>query len=177
VRWDALDDSETQKLALAQALVPVTARLGWTHAALASAAQSACGDAEAWRALFPRGARDAVWFISEVSDASMRQPFEKRPAVAVADVIRERLEQNAALKPFVFRVMLFDLCRPFQAVARMQRTAHQMRSCLVDGTRAPGATALNWAYTLIVVVWLCDCTRDNRLTLRLNGWMMRAIGG
>lgn len=172
MRWDVVA-ADAEKLALAQALVPLSTKRGWNVATLRSAA----ANSEAWRHHFPRGAIDAIWFISEVSDASMSVAFEGRPASRVADVISERLEQNGNLKPFVFRVMLFDMLHPFQAVARMQRTAQIMRRCLVPSARKPGTTLLNWAYTFIVFVWLCDRTRGDALTMRLNQWLMRCIGG
>lgn len=176
MRWDVLA-ADPEKLALAQALVPVTAKRGWSAATLNSAGVTAGYNADALRRHFPRGARDAIWFISEVSDASMAAVFESAPASSVADVISDRLKQNSDLKPFVFRVMLFDMLHPFQAVERMQRTAHVMRQCLAPEARAPGTTLLNWTYTFVVFVWLCDRTRDDALTMRLNRWLMRAIGG
>ncbi|MCX7358736.1 MAG: hypothetical protein NT015_11450 [Alphaproteobacteria bacterium] len=176
MRWDVLA-TDSEKLALAQALVPISAKRGWGATTLGSAAESAFGDAEAWRRCFPRGAIDAIWFISEASDESMAAAFESRPASRVADVISERLQQNSELKPFVFRVMVFDVLHPFQAIARMQRTAQVMRHCLAPGAKVPGTTLLNWTYTFIVFVWLCDRTRGDALTMRLNQWLMRCIGG
>ena len=177
VRWDVLEHAHPEKVAIARALVPITARRGWTRASLREAARLVCGDAEAWRRHFPRGARDAVWCISEASDASMAAAFGERRADAVAAVIQERFEQNASLKPFVFRVMLFDFLRPVQAVRRMQRTAHAMRACLRDGARAPDTTPLNWAYTLVVFFWLFDRSPQDVATFRLNRRLMRVIGG
>lgn len=176
MRWEVLT-ADAEKRALAQALVAISAKRGWGVAVLRSAAASTCADAEAWRRHFPRGSVDAIWFISEVSDASMALAFDGRPASCVANVIGERLEQNSDLKPFVFRVMVFDMLHPFQAVARMQRTAQVMRRCLAPAAKAPGTTPLNWTYTFIVFVWLCDGTRDDALTMRLNRWLMRCIGG
>lgn len=176
MRWDVLA-ADSEKLALARALVPLSAERGWGASTLRSAADAACGDAAAWRRHFPRGARNAIWFISELSDASMAAAFEGRSASRVADVIWERLQQNSDLKPFVFRVMLFDMLHPFQAVARMQRTALAMRRCLAPGARAPGTTLLNWTYTFVVFVWLCDRTPGNALTMRVNQCLMRWIGG
>jgi|CXWL01.1.fsa_nt_gi hypothetical protein len=176
MQWDVLA-ADAEKVALAQALVPVSAKRGWGASTLRLAAAPIFDDSEAWRRHFPRGARDAIWFISEVSDSSMRAAFECHPAADIADVIRERLEQNSDLKAFVFRVMLFDVTHPFQAVARMQRTALAMRQCLAAGAKTPGATVLNWTYTCIVFVWLCDRTRGDALTMHLNQWLMRRIGG
>lgn len=176
MRWDVLA-ADAEKVALARALAAISAHHGWGAETLHSAAKAACGDTEAWRRRFPGGSRDAIWFISELSDASMAAAFENAPARRVADVIWERLSQSSDLKPFVFRVMLFDMLHPLQAVARMQRTAHVMRSCLAPSAKAPATTLLNWTYTFIVFVWLCDRTRSDALTLRLNQWLMRLIGG
>ncbi|MEQ1489660.1 MAG: hypothetical protein ABL932_03830 [Terricaulis sp.] len=176
MRWDELT-ADPAKLTLAQALVPLSARRGWNTDTLRLAANSACGAAEAWRLHFPRGARDAIWFISEISDASMAAVFEISPASNIAEVIGERLQQNSELKPFVFRVMSFDMLHPFQAITRMQRTAHVMRHCLAPDAKAPGTTLLNWTYTFVVFVWLCDRTRGGALTMRLNRFLMRCIGG
>lgn len=176
MRWDVLD-ADAEKIALARALVPISTRRGWGAATLRAAASAVCNDAEAWRRHFRRGARDAIWFISELSDASMAAAFENSPALRIAYVIWERLEQNSDLKPFVLRVMLFDMLHPFQAVARMQRTARVMRNCLAPSANAPATTLLNWTYTFIVFVWLCDRTHGDALTLRLNQWLMRQIGG
>jgi hypothetical protein len=57
----------------------------------------------------PRGSRNAIWFISEVSDASMAFPFVDSPAPSILPVIITRLDQNDHLKPFVCKVMLFDV--------------------------------------------------------------------
>lgn len=176
MRWDVVT-AVREKLALAEAIVPISARQGWSVSTLRSASAVVCNDQEAWRRHFPRGAADVIWFISEVSDASMATAFEGRLASRIADVIWERLQQNTELKPFVFRVMLFDMLRPFQAVARMQRTAQVMRRCLAPGAKTPNTTPLNWTYTFIVFVWLCDRTRGDALTMRLNRWLMRVIGG
>ena len=176
MRWDVLA-AAPEKLALAEALVPISSEQGWGASALRAAASAVCDDQEAWRRHFPRGASDVIWFISEVSDASMVAAFEGHPASRIADVIWERLQQNTELKPFVFRVMLFDMLRPFQAVARMQRTAQIMRRCLASGAKTSNTTLLNWTYTFIVFVWVCDRTRGDALTMRLNRWLMRVIGG
>lgn len=176
MRWDVLA-ADAEKVALAQALVSESAKRGWGASTLRLAAAATCGDSAAWCRHFPQGARDAIWFISAVSDASMRASFEGRPASRVAEVIWERLEQNSDLKPFVFRVMLFDMLHPVQAVTRMQRTARLMRQCLGTGAKAPGTTLLNWTYTFIVFVWLSDRTRGDTLTMRLNQWLMGLIGG
>jgi hypothetical protein len=176
MRWD-VTITDPVKLALAQTLTTTTARRGWNTAALREAASVVCGNAEAWRHHFPRGARDVIWFISEVSDASMAVAFENSPAPVMAQVIRERLQQNSDLKRFVFRVMLFDILHPFQAIARMQRTAHRMRGCLAPAAKMPSATLLNWTYTLIVFAWLSDRTHENALTMWLNRRLISLIGG
>lgn len=175
MRWDVFT-ADPAKLALAQALTQIAAQRGWGLTALREAAALACGDAEAWRLHFPRGARDAIWFISEVSDASMVASFAEKPAPNVAQVIRERLRQNSDLKRFVFRVMLFDILHPLQAIARMQRTARVMRHC-GSGARMPNTTLLNWTYTFIVFVWLADRSREDTLTMALNRRLMSLIGG
>jgi hypothetical protein len=134
MRWDVLD-APPEKIALARELVRVCSSAQWGHAALRAGWEVAFHDPQRWRLVFPTGSRDAIWFISEVSDASMRAAFENAPARSMSEVILERLSQNTTLKPFVRRVMLFDLLHPFQALARMQRTSRAMFACLMPDAR------------------------------------------
>lgn len=172
MRWDGLP-APVEKVMLAQALVQVTSRRLWGEGALREASLRAFSDAGRWRTVFPGRSREAIWFISEVSDASMRVAFEAAPAVRMEMVITERLAQNADLKAFVRRVMLFDFTHPVQALARMQRTAEVMLACV----RAPRrrVTALNLAYTLVVFVWLFDPSRDSVFTRTCTRVLMRLI--
>jgi hypothetical protein len=178
MRWDVVSAPD-EKVALARELVRVTPQLGWKRRALREASLVVSGDAGRWRHCFPKGARDAIWFISEVSDASMASAFDETPAHSMANVIAERLLQNADLKPFVRKVMLFDLGHPIQAVARMQRTAHVMVRCLSPERRrtswAACLLALNLAYTAIVFVWLSDDTLGSARTRRLTNGLMRML--
>jgi hypothetical protein len=158
VRWDVVA-VDPEKAALAQRLVDVSAQNGWNVRSLREASLSVMNDAEGWRRHFPKGSRDAIWFVSEVSDASMKAAFERVPAGGMTEVITERLAQNSELKRFVRRVMLFDLAHPIQALKRMQRTARVMVECLAPERRVSGCarvSALNVAYTLVVFVWLFD---------------------
>ncbi|WP_395646818.1 hypothetical protein [Terricaulis sp.] len=173
MRWDALS-APAEKIALAQALVQVTSRRLWGESALREGAMQTFHDRDRWRSVFPERSREAIWFISEVSDASMRAAFDAAPAAGMEQVIAERLAQNADLKPFVRRVMLFDVTHPMQALGRMQRTAGVMLACV----RAPRrrVTALNLAYTLIVFVWLLDFSRSGAVTRPATRTLMRLIG-
>jgi hypothetical protein len=177
MRWDVLD-APPEKIALARELVRVCSVSGWGRAALRAGSEVALQDPERWRLLFPAGSRDAIWFISEVSDASMRAAFEDAPARTMTEVILERLSQNTALKPFVRRVMMFDLLHPFQALARMQRTSRAMFACLMPSpSRVTGApvTMLNLAYTAIVFAWLFDPKGEGGLTRNLTARLMAAL--
>ena len=178
MRWDALA-ANADRVRLARALVEVTAQCGWSKRALRQASQNVAGEPEFWRRVFPSGSRDAIWFISEVSDASMRAAFDTVPAEGMSDVIAERFAQNADLKPFVRRVMFYDLLHPVQALARMQRTARVMIQYVEpERQRAMGAavTALNLGYTFIVFVWLRDSSQTQAMTGRATLRVMRLLG-
>jgi ubiquinone biosynthesis protein COQ9 len=173
--WNAVaDDPDRQKLA--RTLVDLTPRTGWSQNALNQASAQAFGDTQAWKAIFPGGSRDAIWHISLVSDASMRGAFP-RPASSMSAVIDERLAQNADLKPFVRRVMFFDMLHPFQALARMQRTAAAMFDCSPSGSHSAAArVALNISYTAIVCLWLFDRSDGGARTARFTRTVLRSIG-
>ena len=129
-----------------------------------------------WRAHFPRGPTDALWFISAASDASMRAAFVDQPAADMATVIGERFEQNRDLKPFVRRVMDYDVLHPIQALHRMQRTAAVMFDCLPPGRRAStgfGRARLNLIYTGLVLLWLLDRSPNDRRTFVVTRLAMR----
>ncbi len=176
--WNAIeDDPERRRLAIA--LADLTPGLGWGRGTLALASRQAFSDADAWKRIFPRGARDAIWHISRISDASMVQALAAAPAASLCAVIGERLDQNAHMKSFVRRVMLFDMLHPFQALARMQRTARAMMACLPPQARQTSAFALmllNLAYTGIVFVWLFDRTSGNARTRTVTKRAMGVIG-
>lgn len=175
MRWDVVP-ADARKMELSRALVDTSARRGWHAGCLEEASLSAIGDANGWRRFFPKGSRDAIWFISEVSDASMKAAFDAVPAADMTEVIMERFAQNDDLKPFVRRVMFFDLAHPFQALARMQRTARVMVDCLAPARRDVGNAniwALNAAYTLTVFVWLFDKSVDQAPTRNVAAALMR----
>jgi hypothetical protein len=174
MRWDVLS-AEPQKIELARALVSLSARRGWSSAVMAEAACNLCGDPEAWRRHFPHGPRDALWFISEMSDESMRIAFAQAPASSMAAVIDERLAQNRALKPFVRMVMAYDVRHPVQAIRRMQRTARVMEQCTGLRIGAARLTMLNHAYTAIVFFWLLDRSPLDRRTGALTRGLMRML--
>jgi len=176
--WDRIEVG-AEKRALALALIERVPHWGWRERTLRAASAAALCNEQGWRGIFPNGARDAIWFISEVSDASMMLAFHASPAICMSTVIAERLEQNAHLKPFVRKVMLYDLLHPIQAVRRMQRTAHAMLACMPRMDRAPSrfeVAALNAAYTVIVFVWLFDRTPGQILTSRTTASATRLIG-
>lgn len=176
--WDQIETDPDQR-ALALALIERVPQSGWRVRALAAASEAVFHNAQQWRELFPGGARDAIWFISEVSDASMKLPFLASPAPSMSAVVRARLEQNSHLKPFVRKVMLFDLIHPVQAVSRMQRTARAMFECLPSTGLRPSRFAiggLNLVYTAIVFVWLFDRSRCHGLTKWITGKSMRVVG-
>ena len=125
VLWDRIA-SDPDKVALARALIERVPLWGWGEAVLSAASKAAFDDLTKWRQISPRGARDAIWFISEVSDASMKLPFLSALAPSMSTVIITRLNQNRHLKPFVRKVMRFDVLHPFQALSRMQRTSRVM---------------------------------------------------
>jgi hypothetical protein len=176
--WESTE-ADADKKALGQALVARVPRSGWRSATLSAASEATFSDAAKWQQIFPRGSRDAIWYISEVSDASMRFPFLSSPAPNMSTVIITRLSQNEHLKPFVRRVMLFDVFHPVQAFSRMQRTSHMMFACLRPGTRNPSLrliTGLNIIYTAIVFFWLLDPSNGNECTKRMTRQSMRLIG-
>lgn len=177
MRWDILE-APPEKIALARELVRICSERGWGRAALRAGAEVSLRDPERWRALFPAGPQDAIWFISEISDASMKAAFELAPAGSMSEVILERLSQNTALKPFVRRVMLFDLLHPVQALARMQRTSRLMLACLrphPGHAEAARAALLNLAYTAIAFAWLFDREGEGGLTRDLTTRLMATL--
>ena len=178
MRWDAIA-ADPEAIALARDLVDRVPTSGWSRRTIAAASASELSDPERWRGLFPRGARDAIWFVSTVSDASMKLAFAATPAPSMSSVILERLEQNRDLKPFVRQVMRFDLAHPIQALARMDRTARVMFDCVANRAGPPSRAtliALNLVYTAIVFVWLFDRGPADAFTRRVTPRAMRLIG-
>ena len=176
--WDRIA-SDPDTAALARALIERVSMWGWGEAALLAASEAAFEDATKWRQIFPRGSRDAIWFISDVSDASMTLPFVDSPAASMSTVIITRLEQNRHLKLFVRKVMLFDMIHPVQAFFRMQRTSRAMFACLGIGAPLPSLraiTGLNVIYTGIVFHWLFDRTDGNARTKRTAKRLLHLIG-
>ena len=176
MNWSALELSP-QQVAFGRAFVAAVPGEGVSRAAAQSAAREAQLDEPSCRALY-RNLTGVLWFVSDVSDASMAAAFRSVAADDMATVIRTRFEQNATLKPFVRRVMLYDVAHPMQAVARMQRTARAMYGCL-PSRAVPGRFrlgVLNVAYTLIVFVWLFDRSNGNQHTHRLTLKAMQWIG-
>ena len=176
--WDQIE-TDPDKRALALALIERVPHSGWRERALSAASEAVFHDPGRWRRLFPNGSRAAIWFISEVSDASMKVPFLATPAPSISAVVSARLEQNGHLKPFVRTVMLFDLFHPMQAVRRMQRTARAIFECLPRSERKPSPCAiatLNLVYTVIVFVWLLDRTNGNKLTKWFTAKSLRIVG-
>lgn len=178
MRWDATP-AEPDKIALARDLIERVPSSGWSRRTLAAASASVLSDQRAWRGFFPNGSRDAIWFVSTVSDASMKLAFAAARAPDMSSVIIERLDQNRDLKPFVRRVMLFDMAHPIQALARMDRTARVMVECVGARAKPPSRAALiglNLVYTAIVFAWLFDRGPDDTFTRSLTPRAMRLIG-
>jgi hypothetical protein len=174
--WTALTADEHQ-VRLARSVVGVVPLCGVNRAALAKAAQAAFGDPWKWTEIFPGGPTATIWFVSDISDASMRAAYRLAPAERMADVITERFAQNAGLKPFVKQVMRYDVCHPVQALARMQRTARAMYACKAFPGR-PGIVrlaALNVIYTALVFYWLADRSPDNGRTKAATEAAMRVL--
>ena len=176
VRWESLA-AAPDRIRVAQTLVTLSAQRGWSEAVMAEAAQAALGHQERWLEHFPHGPADAIWFISEVSDASMAERFATAGAASIGAVIDERLRQNRHLKHFVWKVMLFDLLHPVQALRRMDRTARVMVRCLARPPKAGGARVhlLNGIYTLLVFVWLLDRSPGDTITRRLTRLLTRPL--
>jgi hypothetical protein len=177
VDWQAVEKDSAQT-ALAKALVDLVPDAGWNLGAMEEASHQVFGDKSRWRQVFPRGPIEAIWFISEVSDASMLAAFVDQPASGMASVIDIRFAQNRSLKAFVRRVMQFDMAHPFQALSRMQRTARVMFDCLAPDRRRSNAISsatLNIAYTIVVFVWLLDRSPDGGLTAAATAIAMKLL--
>ncbi len=162
--------ADPEKIEISEEAVRQIERHGVTLFALDSASIAVSKAASHWRYYFPGGLTDALWFISEVSDASMAQAFVDTKAQDLSQVISIRFQQNTELKKFVRRVMLYDFCHPTQAIARMQRTARIMYACTgtIEAPNRARVLGLNLYYTLLVMVWLID----TRMTKRLNDFLV-----
>jgi len=178
MRWDAIP-APPDKIALTRDLVERVPASGWSRRTLADASASVLSDPDRWRGLFPNGSRDAIWFVSTVSDASMKLAFAAARASDMSAVILERLDQNRDLKPFVRQVMLFDFTHPMQALARMDRTTRVMFECVEARAMPPSRAALialNLVYTGIVFAWLFDRGPTDAFTRSLTPRAMKLIG-
>lgn len=178
MHWDRIE-RDTAKRCFGRALTALVPELGWQREALDRASRDAWGQEAHWRIIFPGGVRQAIWYISDISDASMALMLSSGPLPRMSDVIAERLSQNSLLKPFVRKVMLFDFLHPIQALRRMQRTALVMIACARGTSVRPSwisATALNLAYTLVVFIWLFDRSNGDYTTHKITKALMRLIG-
>ncbi|BDU22450.1 hypothetical protein [Dyella sp. GSA-30] len=175
--WNAFPASNDRRL-LSKAFVEWVPEHGVNRKTLALASEAVFGDAIRWREIFPSGATEALWFVSDVSDASMQASFLITPAGCMAEVIDTRLDQNRSMKRFVKRVMQYDLLHPFQALARMQRTARVMYACVSPHKRAsfPGLVSLNLFYTALVFLWLIDGSPNDKRTKTATARAMRMLG-
>lgn len=172
--WTAVE-APPEKVALMQVAIELIPTQGVSVRALSAASHQLFGDDGQWLQIFPGGLTEALWFVSDVSDGSMAHAFANAPAKAMPEVVAVRFAQNAALKPFVRRVMIYDFFHPFQALARMQRTAKVMFDCL-RRRRSPSflhLAALNLLYTFTVMIWLADRSPDNRLADRCARILLR----
>lgn len=167
--WSSINASRA-KVSIARNAITCIPDLGVSAEAFDEAYSGAGLSGSTWREYFPGGLTDALWFISEASDSSMARDFVGAPAPDLAAVINIRFIQNRELKPFVRRVMVYDFFHPIQAVARMQRTARMMYSCLgrMDAPSKWRVAALNILYTFLVMVWLADRTQQDRVTKGLT---------
>ncbi|WP_109126480.1 hypothetical protein [Dyella sp. C11] len=176
MNWDVLP-ADPEQLRLARCFVDAVPACGVSRRALAQASREAFSDPARWTAFFPDGPTGMIWFISDVSDASMHAIYAMEPAQCIADVIGERFAQNAELKPFVRRVMQYDVLHPFQALARMQRTAKVMYACRARIER-PGfirLALLNIFYTALVLFWLYDRSPHDTRTKAATDALMRLL--
>ena len=175
--WNAFAAPEDRRL-LSKAFVEWVPEHGVNRKTLALASEAVFGDPIRWREIFPTGATEALWFVSDVSDASMRAPFLITPAHGMAEVIDMRLDQNRSMKRFVRRVMQYDLLHPFQALARMQRTARIMYACLSANKRVSflALVSLNLFYTTLVFLWLIDRSPNDKRTKTATARAMRMLG-
>jgi hypothetical protein len=176
--WDEIE-KDIEKRRLGIELIGSVAHLGWGVDALEQSSLVALASRDRWKSYFPAGSRDAIWYISEISDASMALPFASAQKPLMSDVIAVRFAQNRSLKPFVRKVMLYDVAHPVQALRRMQRTALVMISCVCKHFQPHSmwtSTLLNVIYTFLVFVWLLDRSEEDRFTYGLTKFLMRAIG-
>lgn len=174
--WFALS-LDAQERRLLRAFVESAQHEGVGSRALSHAANATFGDRDRWKAFFPKGPTQALWRISELSDASMRVPHLERPAAGMADVIETRFEQNRDLKPFVRRVMHYDCLHPVQALNRMQRTANVMFQCRASQSVVGVAklATLNVSYTALVFFWLFDRSPNDTRTRSVTLMVMRML--
>lgn len=175
--WSVVD-STSERVRLAQSFVNIIPSSGVSKRTLRLAANDTLASSRDWQEIFG-GPTEALWFVSEVSDASMLAAFTNTPAQKMAEVVDVRLDQNASLKPFVNRVMRYDVLHPVQALARMQRTARVMFDCL--GPREQDVswvrlTLLNIAYTGLVFGWLMDRSECNHQTKSATRAVFRLLG-
>jgi hypothetical protein len=174
--WDVLP-TDPDRLRLAKCFVETVPACGVNRVALSQASSDTFGDATRWAEFFPAGSTEMIWFVSDVSDASMRAAYAVEPAQRIADVVAVRFAQNAELKPFVRRVMQYDVLHPFQALARMQRTARVMYACKAHAERLGfiRAALLNVFYTVLVFFWLYDQSPGNVRTKATTDVLMRLL--
>jgi len=175
--WSVVDGA-SDRVRLAQAFVRIVPSAGVNRQTMRLAAKEALGSADGWKKVFD-GPTEVLWFVSEVSDASMCAAFVGTPAREMTEVVNVRLDQNGSLKPFVNQVMLYDVLHPIQALARMHRTARAMYDCLGQGSPSAGQprlTLLNLAYTGLVFRWLIDRSERDRHTKSTTRAVFRLLG-
>jgi hypothetical protein len=175
--WDKVEP-DSMRRAFGFQVIQLVPFLGWKKS-LMQASKAAYGDSMQWTLAFPGGTRDVIWYISSVSDRSMKSAFLSVPAVNMSSVIDERFRQNRELKHFVRQVMFFDMWHPVQGISRMQRTAGIMFECISSGQEKHSTAkllSLNILYTLVVIVWLLDRTHDDLVTKKVTRVFMRFMG-
>lgn len=177
-RWSTVEQ-DNRKRAFALALVEMVSNRGWAEASLSRASAHAYGDPTLWKSVFPGGAQEAIWYISDLADLEMRTAFLDRnhPFPTLSAVILTRLHQNADLKKFVFRLLLVDILHPVRALTRTQRTSRHMLVCMGQATSTFWMrSAITVLYTLVVLTWLVEAASVPSASRRVAHLVSRLVG-
>jgi hypothetical protein len=87
--WDEVE-SDSGRRRFGIALTVLVPRLGWGLDAIEQSSLAAWRSRDAWKKFFPAGCRDAIWYISGISDASMAHAFKPASAARMSEVIAVR---------------------------------------------------------------------------------------
>lgn len=174
MNWEQVERNHVRR-AVGKRLVETITRFGLNQRALTITKDDSTKEELAFCS-FLANPTSAVWYISEISDASMAKDSVGSTS-SMAEVIWIRLHQNEHLKPFVRRIMAFDILHPIQALRRMHRTARIMYACVgTPNASTFRAIVLNITYTIIVFRWLFDKSDGSNKTRNLTLTLMRLIG-